>query len=154
MESVLEYYEGLPPTSIIKGKNSSTHGSPCYARRGPIGIKTEIKVCKSVGPDNIPNKVLKEFAPALAIVIQDIYNQSLIESHIPHAVVKMFYHFPYTKRAPPPPHTHTINGNRSALDFTHVYIGESDARPVLQSQPPVFYNKQIRCAEQHTHVTI
>ena len=107
MESVLEYYEGLPPTSIIKGKNSSTHRSPCYARRGPIGIKTEIKVCKSVGPDNIPNKVLKEFAPALAIVIQDIYNQSLIESHIPHAVVKMFYHFPYTKRAPPPLPTHT-----------------------------------------------
>ena len=46
--------------------------------------------------------MLKEFAPELAIVIQDIYNQSLIESYVLHAV-KMFHHFPYTKRNPPPP---------------------------------------------------
>ena len=71
----------------------------------------------SIGPDNIPNIVLKEFAPELAIVIQDIYNQSLIESYVP-PLVKMFHHFPYTKRNPS-----TINGNRFAPDFTHVYIG-------------------------------
>ena len=37
---VPEYYGGLPTTSIIKGKNSSTHRSPCYGKRGLIGIKT------------------------------------------------------------------------------------------------------------------
>ena len=42
-----------------------------------------IKLSKSVGPDNLPNKVLKEFVPGLATVIQDIYNQSLIEGYVP-----------------------------------------------------------------------
>ena len=32
---------------------------------------------KSVGPDRISNKLLKQFAPELAPLIQDIYNQSL-----------------------------------------------------------------------------
>jgi hypothetical protein len=41
-----------------------------------------IKLPKSVGPDNLPNKVLKEFAPELATVIQDIYNQSLTEGYM------------------------------------------------------------------------
>ena len=46
----------------------------------------------------------------------------------------MFHHFSYTKRTPPPlhTHTHTINGNRSAPDLTHVYIGERDGRPVCK----------------------
>ena len=39
----------------------------------------------------------------------------------------MLHHFSYTERNLP-----QINGNRSAPDFTHVYIGESDGRPVLQ----------------------
>jgi hypothetical protein len=42
-----------------------------------------IKLFKQVDPDSLTNKVLKEFAPELAIVIQDIYNQSLIEGHVP-----------------------------------------------------------------------
>ena len=37
----------------------------------------------------------------------------------------MFHHFSYTKRTPPPP---TINGNRSAPGFTHVYIGGTLAK--------------------------
>ena len=40
------------------------------------------KVAKAVGPDNIPNKILKDFAPELAPIIQDIYNQSLKEGYI------------------------------------------------------------------------
>lgn len=32
---------------------------------------------KALGPDGISNKLLKEFAPELAPLIQDIYNQSL-----------------------------------------------------------------------------
>ncbi len=35
------------------------------------------QVAKSVGPDELPNKVLKEFAVELSPVIQDIYNQSI-----------------------------------------------------------------------------
>jgi hypothetical protein len=38
---------------------------------------SSINISKAVGPDNIPNKLLKDFAFELAPVIQDIYNQSL-----------------------------------------------------------------------------
>ena len=34
---------------------------------------------KAVGPDDISNKLLKQLAPELAPLIQDIYNQSLRE---------------------------------------------------------------------------
>ena len=38
---------------------------------------------KAVGPDAISNKLLKQFAPELApLLIQDIYNQSLIEGFV------------------------------------------------------------------------
>ena len=40
-------------------------------------------VAKAVGPENIPNKLLKDFAHELAPVIQNIYNQSLKEGYIP-----------------------------------------------------------------------
>ena len=33
-----------------------------------------LKVAKAVGPDNIPNKLSKDFAPELAPLIREIYN--------------------------------------------------------------------------------
>ena len=62
----------------------------------------QIEVCKSVGPDNIPNTVLKEFAPELAIVTQDIYNQTLIESYVPQ-LLRCSIISPIPKEPPPPP---------------------------------------------------
>jgi hypothetical protein len=44
---------------------------------------SSIKTTKAVGPDNIPNRLLKDFANELTPVIMDIYNQSLRESYIP-----------------------------------------------------------------------
>ena len=44
---------------------------------------SSLQVAKSVGPDELPNKVLKEFATELSPVIQDIYNQSIKEAYIP-----------------------------------------------------------------------
>jgi len=38
---------------------------------------------KAVGPGGISNKLLKEFAPELAPLIQDIYNRSLREAFVP-----------------------------------------------------------------------
>ena len=54
---------------------------------------------KQLDPDNIPNSVLKEFAPELAIVIQDIYNQSLIESYVPQ-LLKCSIIYPIPKEPP------------------------------------------------------
>ena len=43
---------------------------------------SSLQVAKSVGPDELPNKVLKEFATELSPVIQDIYDQSIKSSII------------------------------------------------------------------------
>ena len=42
-----------------------------------------LQISKAIGPDNIPNRILKEFAPELAPVIRNIYNQSMKEANIP-----------------------------------------------------------------------
>jgi hypothetical protein len=44
---------------------------------------SSINISKAVEPDNIPNKLLKDFAFELAPAIQDIYNQSLKDGNIP-----------------------------------------------------------------------
>ena len=48
---------------------------------------------------------VKESAPELAIVIQDNYNQSLIESYVPQ-LLKCSIISPVPKEHTPPPHTH------------------------------------------------
>ena len=58
-----------------------------------------LNTAKAVGLDNIPNKLLKDFALELAPVIQDIYNQTLEEEHIP-ALLKSIV-TPILKVAPP-----------------------------------------------------
>ena len=44
---------------------------------------SSLQVAKSVGPDELPNRVLKEFATELSPAIQDIYNQPIKEAYIP-----------------------------------------------------------------------
>ena len=41
-----------------------------------------LQISKAIGPDNIPNRILKEFAPELAPVICNIYSQSMKEANI------------------------------------------------------------------------
>ena len=46
-----------------------------------------LKISKSIGTDEIPNRVLKEFASELSSAIQDIYNQSMNDlpvARLPH----------------------------------------------------------------------
>ena len=59
-----------------------------------------LNTAKAVGPDNIPNKLLKDFALELATVIQDIYNQTLEDGHIP-ALLKSSIVTPIPKVTPP-----------------------------------------------------
>ena len=55
---------------------------------------------KAVGPDGISNKLLKEFAPELAPLIQDIYNQSFREGSVPDTLKKSIT-IPVPKVCPP-----------------------------------------------------
>ena len=57
-------------------------------------------VAKAVGPENIPNKLLKDFAHKLAPVIRNIYNQSLKEGYIP-SLLKSSIITPIPKVNPP-----------------------------------------------------
>ena len=59
-----------------------------------------LQVNKSVGPDYIPNRVLKEFAYELAPIIKDIYNQSMKEGYIPE-LLKSSIVIPVPKINPP-----------------------------------------------------
>ena len=55
---------------------------------------------KAVGPDGISNKFLKQFAPELAPLIHDIYNQSLGEGFVPD-ILKQSIISPVPKVCPP-----------------------------------------------------
>ena len=44
---------------------------------------SSLNIAKAEGPDNIPNKLLKDFAHELAPIIRNVYNQSLKEGYIP-----------------------------------------------------------------------
>ena len=61
---------------------------------------SSLQVAKSVGPDEFPNKVLKEFSMELSPVIQDIYNQSIKEACIPD-LLKSSIISPIPKETPP-----------------------------------------------------
>ena len=44
---------------------------------------SSLNVGKAIGPNMIPNRVLKDFAPELVPLIMDIYNCSLREGYVP-----------------------------------------------------------------------
>ena len=55
---------------------------------------------KAVGPDDISNKLVKQLAPELAPLIQDIYNQSLREGFVPDTLKRSII-YPVPKVCPP-----------------------------------------------------
>ncbi len=59
-----------------------------------------LQTSKAIGPDNIPNRILKEFALELAPVICNIYNQSMKEANIP-SPLKSSIVIPVPKISPP-----------------------------------------------------
>ena len=61
---------------------------------------SSLNTSKTTGPDNLPNRLLKEFAPQLAPVIQDLFNQSLVEGTL-HVLLKSSIVTPIPKVSPP-----------------------------------------------------
>ena len=59
-----------------------------------------LQTSKAIGPDNIPNRILKKFALELAPVICNIYNQSMKEANIP-SPLKSSIVIPVPKISPP-----------------------------------------------------
>jgi len=59
-----------------------------------------LNVGKAIGPDMIPNRVLREFAPEIAPLIMDIYNCSRREGYVPDPL-KRYIINPLPKVSPP-----------------------------------------------------
>ena len=59
-----------------------------------------VKSGKGIGPDCIPNRVLKDFAQELAPVVKDIYNTSLTEGYFPDTLKASLLN-PIPKISPP-----------------------------------------------------
>ena len=78
---------------------------------------------KAVGPDGISNIFLKEFAPELAPLIEDIYNQSLREGFVPDTL-KQSIITPVPKVCPP----EDIFKIRFESSCTHELSGKSIGR--------------------------
>ena len=60
---------------------------------------SSLNTSKATAPDNLPNRLLKEFAPELAPVIQYLFNQSLEEGTLP-ALLKSTIVTPIPKVSP------------------------------------------------------
>ena len=94
--------------------NLTDHFTPLFPGSPPLSVPhnllvseneiynslSSLQVSKAVGPDSIPNRLLKEFAPELAPSIRDIYNQSLREGDIP-TLLKSSIVTPIPKVTPP-----------------------------------------------------
>ena len=61
---------------------------------------SSLHTSKAVGPDNIPNRILKDFVLELAPLVCDIYSQSLREGYIP-GLLKSSIVTPIPKVSPP-----------------------------------------------------
>ena len=61
---------------------------------------SSLNVGKAIGPDMIPNRVLKDFAPELAPLIMDIYNCSLREGYVSDLLKRSIIN-PLPKVSPP-----------------------------------------------------
>ena len=69
-------------------------------RWGGGGGGGELNFGKAIGPDMVPNRVLKDFAPELAPLIMDIYNCSLREGYVPDLLKRSIIN-PLPKVSPP-----------------------------------------------------
>ena len=74
-------FEPLPPTipdvNLMVPDKFLVFESQCYRDLRAV------KCSKSSGPDQIPNRLLKEFAKELAPVVCNIYNTSIIQGVVP-----------------------------------------------------------------------
>ena len=78
-------------------KPVSDSGEPLVDTGKVYSTLRHIKVTKSPGPDNIPNKILKTFAFELAPVVTDMYNASMVQGNFPQQLKRAFVIYPSLK---------------------------------------------------------
>ena len=76
--SITERFSPLPPVLPPAEVPSEFFVS----EREVYNSLSSLKIDKAIGPDELPNKLLKDFALELAPVVRDIYNQSMRESFV------------------------------------------------------------------------
>ena len=95
--SLTSHFVPLTPTGVI---NQQVPPGLLVSVREVQDFSSSLNVGKAIGPDMIPNRVFKEFAPELAPLIMDIYNCSLREGYVPD-LLKRSIIYPLPKVSPP-----------------------------------------------------
>lgn len=105
---------------------------------------SSLKTGKAIGPDMIPNRVLKEFSPELASVIMDIYNRSLVEGYVP-GLLKSSIANPLPKVSPP----QEIKSDLRSIALTCTIPSEGFTRSRLIKQIAGKINPRQYARERH-----
>ena len=96
----LSLREGFAPLPYSEPTTQFVPPELLVTEKEVLDSLSSLKVAKAIGPDKIPNKVLKEFAPELAPVIKNIYNRSMKEGYVPE-LLKCSIVNPVPKVSPP-----------------------------------------------------
>ena len=100
-EWLLCYPDGwLSGLTVLRANHPNCPPDLLVTMREAQASLSSLKTGKAIGPDMIPNRVLKEFAPELALVITDIYNRSPVEGYVP-SLLKSAIVNPLPKVSPP-----------------------------------------------------
>ena len=75
MDSSIRYPKDIPSEFIVRESDAFEALS-----------LSAVKIRKAIGPDFIPNRIVKEFVQELGPVVRDIYNSSLFEGYFPDAL--------------------------------------------------------------------
>ena len=87
--------------SYYYAREVSCQYSPFFREKEPWPeVGGGLNFGKAIGPDMIPNRVLKDFAPELGPLIMDIYNCSLREGYVPDLLKRSIIN-PPPKVSPP-----------------------------------------------------
>ena len=92
---------------------------------------SSLNVGKVIGPDMIPNRVLKDFAPELGPLIMDIYNCSLREGYVPDLLKRSIIK-PLPKVSPPQEIQSDLRYISLTCTLAKVMEGFARSRPVAQ----------------------
>ena len=92
---------------------------------------SSLNVGKAIGPNMIPNRVLKDFAPELVPLIMDIYNCSLREGYVPDLLKRSIIK-PLPKVSPPQEIQSDLRYISLTCTLAKVMEGFARSRPVAQ----------------------
>ena len=92
--------EQFVPLTPVEAQHTTIPQELLVSQREVLADLSKLATNKAIEQDGISNRILKEFAPEVTPVIQDIYNQSVREGYVPDSLKQSFV-CPVPKISPP-----------------------------------------------------